>query len=216
MTNFYVSEFIKDHTMFRIKPSINEEIILEGNYEDRLYHKEYGEVQVSYKLRIQIPEDYPGSLPEVFEVSNKIKKLPENHVNYNGSLCLGAPIRLKSVVKRNPSLTYFFGKCIFPYLFAITIKMDTGKDFVFGELEHGSQGLIEDFKRLFNLSEEKQVFHMLELLSKNKKASNRLNCPCGCEKRLSTCRYFEKVQHMRKRFSRSEWQEQYLLIKGGC
>ncbi|AXH99222.1 hypothetical protein DV702_05400 [Sporosarcina sp. PTS2304] len=216
MTIQYVSDFIQHYSMFRFKPSLDEAVTVEGNYQASLSHEQYGEVQINYKLRIKIPEDYPRSLPEVYELSNRIEKKPVNHVNCDGSICLGAPIRLKIVIQRNPSLTNFFEKCILPYLFAITLKLKTGKDFVFGELEHGNKGLIDDFKKLFNLSEVKQVCYMLVLLSKNKREANRLVCPCGCKKRLSTCRYFEKVQQMRKRFSRSEWEEQYLLLKGGC
>lgn len=130
-------------------------------------------------------------------------------------LVLGAPIRLKMVMKKNISLTHFFENCILPYLFAVTLKINTGAPFIFGELAHGNTGLIEDFKRLFNLSEEKQVHYMLILLSKNKKEANRLICPCGCKRRLSTCRYFKVVQQMRKLFPRSEWEEQYSSIKRG-
>lgn len=215
MTLKYISDFIQHYPMFRLKPSLEKVLTIEGTYEGILSYEQYGEVSISYKLSIQIPEDYPASLPMVFEVSNRIEKEPDNHVNYDGSLCLGAPIRLKMVMQKNTSLACFFEKCILPYLYAVTLKINTGEPFVFGELAHGNAGLIEDFKSLFNLSEEKQVHHMLTLLSKNKKEANRLTCPCGCRKRLSTCRYFKWVQQMRKLFSRSEWEEQYTLIKRG-
>jgi len=215
MTLKYISDFIQHYPMFRLKPALEKALTIEGTYEDILSYEQYGEVPINCKLSIQIPEDFPTSLPMVFEISNRIEKTPDNHVNYDGSLCLGAPIRLKMVMKKNASLTHFFEKCILPYLYAVILKINTDKPFVFGELAHGNAGLIEDFKSLFNLSEEKQVHHMLFLLGKNKKEANRLTCPCGCEKRLSTCRYFKRVQQMRKLFSRSVWEEQYTSIKRG-
>lgn len=211
----YISDFIRHYPMFRLKPSLENKIILEGIYENTLFHEQHGEVPISYKLVIHIPEDYPLSLPVVFEPSNRIEKISDNHVNYDGSLCLGAPIRLKMIIKRNVSLAHFFENCVLPYLFAVTLKINKGSPFIFGELAHGNTGLIEDFKNLFKLSEDKQVYDMLILLSKNKKEANRSICPCGCNKRLSTCQYFKIVQQMRKLFSRSEWEEQYSAVKRG-
>ncbi|MEZ7172972.1 hypothetical protein [Sporosarcina sp. OR05] len=180
-----------------------------------LVNKQYGDIQVDFELEIQIPVEYPNSLPKVFETSNKVERIPENHVNYDGSLCLGAPIRLKMTMRKNPSLIYFFENCILPYLYAVSLKIYKGESFVFGELAHGKLGLIEDFKNLFNLSEEKKVYHMLFLLGTSKREANRLLCPCGCKKRVSTCRFFKNVQQMRKLLPRSEWEEQYTLIKRG-
>lgn len=211
----YVDSFIQHYPMFRIKPAMGKILVLEGTYEGVLSYEQYGDVLVDFKLAIHVPEEYPASLPAVFEMSNKIEKTTDNHVNYDGSLCLGAPIRLKVIMKKNTSLIYFFKKCILPYLYAVALKTNTGQPFVFGELAHGNLGLMEDFKHLFNLSEVKEVHHMLVLLSANKKEANRLPCPCGCEKRVSTCRYFGRVQQMRKLLPRSEWEEQYTSIKQG-
>src|SRR5699024_10035666 len=139
-------------------------------------------------------EEYPSVLPTVYEISKKIERISDNHINNDGSLCLGSPIRLKMVIKRSRRLAYFFEKCILPYLYAVTLKIEKGQPFVFGGLAHGDVGLIGDFQDLFHLSGYNKVHDMLLILSTNKKEANRLFCPCGCERRLSSCEYFKKVQ----------------------
>lgn len=215
MIQKYVFDFIEMYPLFRIKPTTNKKYIVEGTYECLVSSVAFEEILVKYDLSIHIPEDYPESLPTVFELSSKIKKLPENHVNGDGSLCLGAPIRLQMIMKNSKSLIHFFEECILPYLYAYTLKQEKGKPFVFGELAHGSIGLINDFKELFNLSKEIHVLYMLEILSMKKKVANRQTCPCGCGKRLTTCNYFTQVKKMRKLFPRSEWKKNKNMIKRG-
>jgi len=208
-----ILSFIRNYPTFRIKPSLDKSLIIEGKYQNILFEQEHGEILVDYELAIHIPENFPLVLPTVFEISNKIEKVSDNHINYDGSLCLGAPFRIKEFLNKYKTLTPFFEECVLPYLYAVTLKIKTGQPFVFGELAHGSIGLIEDLKELFQLPDPKQISHMLKILSGGKKEGNRSICPCGCNKRLSTCRYFKTVQRMRKFLSRHEWEEQYNLIK---
>lgn len=209
----YIQSFTNDYTEFRIQPLHNDVIILKGRITQSLNHEVHGEVLIDYTLTIHVPENYPNELPIVFEESGHIKNNPSNHINYDGSLCLGSPIRLILVLKRNPSLTDFFERCILPYLYAVTIKNTTDKGFVFGELSHGDRGLLDDFKSFFHLKEDRQVYHMLKILSTTKKHANKSICPCGCKKRVTLCSYFKKVLQMRSLLSRLEWEEQLKLIK---
>lgn len=209
----FIQSFIKDYPEFRIQPSHNDVIVLKGRTTQVLNHEAYGEFIVDYTISIHVLKNYPNELPIVFEESGKIKKDPSNHVNYDGSLCLGAPIRLKLILKKDPSLIYYFEKCVLPYLYAVTIMNSTEKGFVFGELRHGDRGLLDDFKSLFQLPEDKKVVQMLKILSVSKKQSNKSLCPCGCNNRITACSYFKKVLQMRTLLTRSEWEEQLNLFK---
>lgn len=209
----HIVSFISNYPMFRMSPSSGERFILNGSYEGWLNYEQHGEIYVDYELEIHVEQDFPSSLPTVMELSNKIGKRLDNHVNSDGTICLGSPIRLKMVLKRKESLTHFFEACMLPYFYAVTIKIDTGNPFIFGELAHGRLGLLQDFQEMFELDDVKKVYAMLKLLSMNRKDGNKQLCPCGCEKRVSICQYFKKVQQMRKSISRSEWEKQSILIK---
>jgi len=209
----FVQEFIKIYPEFRIQPVLNDIIIIKGRFTRILNHETHGKVYIDYSLSIHVPYDYPNQLPEIYEESGLIVNDPSNHVNYDGSFCLGAPIRLKLIIKKNASLTHFFEESVLPYLYAVTLKNNMGKNFIFGELEHGNRGLIDDYKSFFHLHENSQVYQMLGILSSPKKEGNKLFCPCGCKKRVTTCNYFKKVVLMRKLFKRTEWKSQLNLLQ---
>lgn len=209
-----ITNFLSKYPMFRIIPSKQKGIILSGNYQTTITHKKYGEIDIDYNLEIIVSDDYPNTPPVIFETSNKIEKSPDNHINYDGSICLGSSLRLKLVLKKNSSLILFFNQCILPYLFAVTIKLKENKPFIFGELAHGKIGLYQDFQELFNLNGILKINSMLKLLTYKKREGNKQLCPCGCKKRISSCQYFKTVQRMRKLITRKEWIEQYNLVNG--
>lgn len=214
MNLVYLESFLVEYSEFRMQPIVGNEIILKGRFQRQLQHKEFGLVDVDYLLSICIPFDYPESLPVVYEIENKIQQTSSNHINPDGSFCLGSPIRLKLALKNTSEFKAFFEVCILPYLYAVTVNQKHGKGFLFGELEHGNEGLISDFQDLFHLQNKTQVYQMLEILSARKKAANKMNCPCACGKRVTECKYFDDVVRMRKLFTRSEWEEQYKIVGG--
>ncbi|MFJ7408231.1 MULTISPECIES: hypothetical protein [unclassified Lysinibacillus] len=211
----YIQYFLETYTEFRIREITTDATLLVGHFKRDLTHEKHGEVSLDYSLLISVPFEYPKLAPQVFEESKRITVSPENHINYDGSLCLGTPFRINALLKRNPSLTYFFDNCILPFLYSVTLKNKTGNGFVFGETEHGNKGVILDLQELFHLSEIAQVVQMLMILSKPKKEANKLICPCGCSRRVTTCSYFYRVLSMRKYLSRSEWEDQFDQLKRG-
>lgn len=209
-----VESFLLEYSEFSIKPIVNQSIILSGELQRRVRFKDYEPHEISHSLTILIPTDYPFELPIVFENKNQIKKVSSNHINPDGSFCLGSPIRLKLVLKKSVDFKDFFESCVLPYLYAVSVNQENGQGFVFGELEHGDEGLLSDFKELFHLEKTESVYQMLKVLWSKKKAANKMNCPCGCDKRVTQCKYFNNVVKMRKTFSRKEWEQQYKLIGG--
>lgn len=210
----FVESFLLEYSEFSIKPAVNDYLVLSGELQRRIQFKEYEPREMSYSLTILIPKYYPSGLPIIYENKNQIEKVSSNHINSDGSFCLGSPIGLKLVLKKNVDFKAFFESCVLPYLYAVTINQENGQGFVFGELEHGNEGLVSDFKDLFHLQTEENVYQMLKVLANKKKTANKMNCPCGCGKRVTRCKYFDYVIKMRKTFPRKEWEEQYKLIGG--
>lgn len=208
----YINKFLDKYNMFKLSPYNGHSFKLVGTYCGTLSSIEYGDVSVDYEIELEINASFPLSLPTVTETSNKIEKIADNHINYDGTLCLGSPIRLHMLMKNRLSLIYFFEEAVLPYLYAVTQKLKNGQSFVYGELPHGKIGLLSDFQDLFNLQTKKQIIEMLKILSSNKKIGNKSICPCGCEKRTSTCGYFKTVQKFRRKVDRVKWEEQLNLL----
>lgn len=209
-----IESFLLEYSEFSIKPTVDDYISLSGQLQRRVQFKEYEPREISYSLTILIPTAYPFELPIVYENENQIEKVSSNHINPDGSFCLGSPIRLKLVLKKSVDFKDFFESCVLPYLYAVDMNRENGQGFVFGELEHGGEGLISDFKDLFHLEKTEGIYQMLKVLANKKKTANKMNCPCGCSKRVTRCKYFSYVIRMRKTFPRKEWEQQYKLIGG--
>ncbi|WP_309460770.1 hypothetical protein, partial [Bacillus pseudomycoides] len=118
---------------------------------------------IAYSLLIHVPFDYPEKLPLIFESKGAIPNKPSNHINPDGSFCLGSQLRLKILLKRNSHFKYFFENCVLPYLYAVTINIQQDGGFPFGELEHRTAGWILDLRDFFNLKDSFQVYQKLKI-----------------------------------------------------
>jgi hypothetical protein len=156
------------------------------------------EIEDSYMLEIIVPDQFPRDIPTVKEFGNKIPRDGSFHVNGDGSLCLGSPIRLMKKIYDAPSLTGFVSKCLIPYLYAVSNKLKNGKEFPFGQLSHGVRGISEDYLDIFGLRDINQVRRAIQLLFNKKRVANKKLCPCGCGKKLGDCSFHNILNGYRK------------------
>ena len=87
----------------KIKYSDDEKVVLIGLLE--LTHEPNGsgpKVFDAFEILIEIPKDFPTSLPKVFETSGRIPLKPDFHINENGSICYGVP---EIISARRPDLS---------------------------------------------------------------------------------------------------------------
>ena len=197
-----------------IVPSRSTSISLGGMFVFEATAKKHPTILDSYELHIEIPENFPKSIPTVIETGNKIPKTGNYHIYSKGELCLGSPLRLLSIIHSTPSLVKFAEKCIVPYLYAISIKLKYGGDLVFSELAHGGRGVIDDYLNLFCLQDKDQVICTLNLIAQKKRVANKKPCPCLCGNRLGKCKFNETVRRYRLMAPRLFFKEQAMLLSG--
>lgn len=207
-----LDNFLDRYSEFSIKPITGNDLNLVGHLNRMLNHEAFGYVNINFSLLIKLPLDFPNSYPRVYETGGLINPTPSNHINPDGSFCLGSPLQLKIVLKRSSDFLHFFDNCILPYLYAVSLNIQKGQGFPFGELGHGKPGLILDFQNFFGLRNFIQVSQMLKILSSRKKTANKMICPCGCSKRVTNCNYFKTILQMRRTLTRVEWEEQLRLL----
>ncbi|MBK8091525.1 MAG: hypothetical protein IPK32_05950 [Verrucomicrobiaceae bacterium] len=116
----------------------------------------------------------------------------------DGSLCLGSPIGLLKKLARSPTLVGFAEHCLIPYLYAISHKLIHGGPLLFGELAHGSPGMLADYINIFRLKNPYQVREALLLLGMKKRRANKLPCPCGCGLRTGKCKFNWTLREFRQ------------------
>lgn len=193
-----LSQFLRDYPGMSTAPCKDVGVCLRGKFRFKASVSGGDEIDDSYKLEIVVSDKFPQALPKVKETGGKIPRDGNFHVNSDGTLCLGSPLRLLRKVHSAPNLTGFADKCLVPYLYAVSYKLMHGGDFVFGELAHGEQGILDDYSAMLGLKETHQVTQAIHLLGMKKRFANKKPCPCGCGRRLGSCTFHHKLNDFRK------------------
>jgi hypothetical protein len=190
-------DFLIEQPDMRIVPGETSAVRMSGAYTLDGTHPAAGRVTRTYDLTIEIPSDFPMQPPVVFEVGSKIPHEPDYHVNsHDHSLCLGSPLALRRALRRWPNLQEFLARTLTPYLYAVTLKLDTGEDFVFGELRHGIDGQIQDLADDLQIPEAR-IAAALELLSMPSELADIQICPCNCGRLLGECELRRRLNEIR-------------------
>lgn len=189
------------------------EVILKGVIPFCITHQGQYEIKDSFRLKITIPKEFPRALPIFEELDNKIPKTPDFHVNKDGTLCLGSPLRLYTFLSQQPDIVSYIDQILLPYLYAVSRKLASGEHFVFGELAHGNLGEITDYCDLFGIHNENCVLGILYALSIKRRIANKRLCPCGCGKKLGQCKIHLHLNKFRGSISRKIYLDIYIQLK---
>lgn len=203
-----VRDFLARHSSIRIKDLSDSYVELEGGYDLYARFEDDRVIKNCIELRIIIPCDYPRAIPIVYEISNQFPRTPDYHTYKDGSLCLTSEIRLRIACIENPKFADFFDAIIEPCLLSIDYKIKFGVT-PFGELEHGEDGLIEDYEKLFGVKGKESVILTLKALGSKYREANKLKCPCKCGVRLGRCSLRFRLKSMRKVIKR-KWYREHL------
>lgn len=191
-------QFLSDNPRMSIIPHTDLGICIKGKFNFVAFIQGYKEIEDTYNLKITVPAQFPRDIPTVKEIDKKIPHRKEFHINGDGSLCLGSPLRLLKKISDTPTLSGFTEKCLVPYLYAVSYKLQNGGNLLFGELAHGKNGIIDDYSYLLGLPSCEQVQQAIQLLGIKKRLANKKPCPCGCGKRLGACPFHLKLNAFRK------------------
>lgn len=140
-------------------------------------------IEDEYEVEITIPQDYPDILPAVKETGGKVPE--EFHLNPDGTLCLGVPLEVKRKFRQNPCLLGFVEELLIPFLYSNSYKEKYG-EMPFGELSHGTEGILEYYKEAFDVDDDYAVLGFLRILAENGYRGH-MNCPCGSNTKLRDC-----------------------------
>lgn len=208
----YIYEFLAVYSGMQLGiPSCND-FVLTGQFGFNV-HDDINNIHLENEvvnLRIEVPFDYPHEIPKIYEASGG-ELVPRDisyHKYQNGQFCLGSPLELRAIIAENPSLLFFVENTIVPFIVAARYK-GAGRNngaFIYGELKHGAEGLIEDFERCFQLKfDMKQIIEFFNLLGKKKRIANKLPCACGSGQMVRKCSchsFFTRARNA-PRYSRS-------------
>lgn len=164
----------------------------------------------TYSLRIEIPLGNPDTLVGVFEEGGRLRRDPDEHINDDGSFCLGSPLRLRLLMRESVGLVAFLERCLVPFLYAATWRSQGNVGYPFQELPHYGPGLIEDYGALLGIRGHRPIAIALELLSTRRRVANKRLCACGKGKRLGACGCHHRINALRALAPRCFWRKTLL------
>ncbi len=144
-----------------------------------------GRVLDRYQVSIQLPADYPRSLPIVRETAGRIPWKPEYHVNADGAACVLLPDdRWRCFPETAPFIQFLDGPVHDFFLGQSLVAV--GEDWPFGQWSHGREGRAEYYRWLFDTDDASTVLGFLRVLARLN-LKQHLPCPCGSGKKIRKC-----------------------------
>lgn len=203
-----LNSFLQKYPEMALKPSRQNGFIISGTFVFYATTSSGPEIRDKFDLKINVPEKFPEEIPTVEEIGGKIPRDGQHHVNPDGTLCLGSPLRLIEKISIHSTLSGFTDECLIPFLYAVSHKLQFGGKFFFGELAHGNEGIIDDYLEIFGVKTHQQIMDVFDRLSLKKRVANKKDCPCQCGQRLGKCSLRMTINRYRKLKPRS-WYRQY-------
>lgn len=128
------------------------------------------------------------SLPEVWEIGNRIPRMSDRHVNpADGSLCLGVPEELWVVWGQSFDLCKYLNGPVRDFLIGNTL-IEQGEAWPHGECAHDVEGICAFYDEKFGTSEPIAIYQLLQYLSRER-IKGHWGCPCGSGKKLRDCHF---------------------------
>jgi hypothetical protein len=144
-----------------------------------------GRVLDRYQVSIELPPDYPESLPIVREVGGRIPWKPEFHVNPEGVACVLLPDdRWRCFPEGAPFVQFLDGPVHDFFLSQSLVAL--GEDWPFGQWSHGADGVREYYQWLLGTDDPGTIVRFLRILSKLN-LREHWDCPCGSGEKIRRC-----------------------------
>ncbi|GBH08814.1 hypothetical protein [Pseudomonas syringae] len=209
-----IESFLAEYPRMRFRPTVDGTISLVGRFPFSASAEGLPDLTDEYRIRIDIVDQLDKALPVIYETGGRIPSSIDNHVNGDRTLCLGSPLSQRLKLGAKPTLTRFVELCLVPFLYAQSLREKGIAQFPFGELAHGSQGLIDDYMMIFGVEDTVVLMRLLDLLSMKRRRANKLPCPCGCGRRFARCRLHATANRARAILSRWDIKRAYKQLQG--
>ena len=149
----------------------------------------YGQSELieSYSIKIVLPKDYPIGVPKIYELEGKIPRIPDRHINYDGSACIFSPPERWEKWPIGSGIDTLLDGPVKDYFFSQAYFERTGK-WPFGEWAHGDAGVLQYYIDRLKVLSLKELMELV-LLSQYSSPSRQWRCPCGSQKRYRDCHW---------------------------
>lgn len=159
-----------------------------------------------YSIEIQLPNDYPRSVPIVRETEGRLPKIPDRHFvtvqrpdSIDNIACLFLRDERYKYYPNGASIIEFIdGPVQDFFLWQTYYDLTNGKSSL-GERRHGVKGVVEFYSEELQTSEIRVIVQFLEYLSKEE-VKGHWPCYCGSRNIMRKC-HFEKLLSLKSKIT---------------
>jgi hypothetical protein len=142
--------------------------------------------QGDFDIRILVNEKYPHHFPEMYEVSAKIPRTDDRHINPQGLICVEVEPKQFVIAQRGISLFQFVDEYAYNYLCG-QLYFDIENKWPGDEWNHHQEGIKEYFYRIFNAQNDVSIKKFLQLIISRQIPARNNRCFCGADKKYKRC-----------------------------
>ncbi len=143
-----------------------------------------------FNIKIQIPQEYPDILPKVFDTEERIPRIPDRHINHDGSCCLGPRLKLYHQLNNEITIQNWLDKLAIPF-FANQLYYELEDHFFSGEYSHGAKGILEYYKEYWNSTDIDEIKLKLKRICGIGVGRNE-KCFCGSDVKYKKCHLWKR------------------------
>ncbi len=163
---------------------LNQKVFIQGRFD--VYHQD--NFYDRYSIRIELADNHPISLPQVFEIGGRVPTTAARHVYEEGGYaCLFVPFERFKYWPDSRNMSSFLGGPVNSYFYSQSFYDQHGY-YPFGERSHNLSGVIESIKDISGMNSSSKVYAAIDLISKTQ-MKGHWDCPCNSGKNLKNCHF---------------------------
>lgn len=155
-----------------------------------------GVVIDNYLIEIEIPPDFPTSVPRVKEIGGRIPRIVDRHIFTNDCVCLFLPDERWKYWPRGSRFSEFMRGPVNDY-FASQTYFEQNDRWPFGERRHAQLGILDYYAEELGTLNLRVIQRCLELLALDALRVD-LPCYCGSSRPVRNC-HLAKVIELRSK-----------------
>lgn len=140
-----------------------------------------------FHIRIVLPEDYPRNMPEMFLIGDRVPRIMNRHLNFDGSACLCVAEEKRRFFPPGSSIIQFMRDLVYPYLLGQVYYEMNGRWPPWGERAHGIDGAREWYCEELRIENVDAVLCFIEMLAERRSVKGHHPCPCASGRRFKNC-----------------------------
>lgn len=151
----------------------------------QILNKEKTKVVDSFSIEIELPSDFPTSIPILKETAKRIPKNADRHFNIDENACLFVPEEREKYFPNGSPISDFIENCVKPFFVNQSYFEEAG-EWPLGQRPHGLDGVLDYYREQYGEKSKEIIRNFLLYLGK-RQVKGHWPCYCGSGKKMRKC-----------------------------